>query len=103
MASDVKRVIAMPELDSNKGQFQLELRTYKGFNGQIVSAAHGQYVRDGMLTFELCGDFSEVYERSNARATQKALEAQHAAAFGPESIAAIQNSVRSFYAAKAVA
>jgi len=102
MAQEPTKVILIPELDKDgKGQFQLELSTHKGGDGRIISAAHGQYVREGMVTFELCGDFSKRYAANAGRATQKTLDAQQAAIFGPDFLPAILAEVKAFYDAKA--
>jgi hypothetical protein len=100
MANEPKQTLPIPELDSERGAFEIELSTRKYGNGQIVSAAHGQRVKDGMVTFMLYGDFRQVYARNAGRATQAALNSQHAATFSPAQIEAIRHEAIAFYAAQ---
>ena len=100
MAQEPKQIIPIPELDSEAGAAQMELSTEKYDTGKIVSAAHIHFVKDGMLTFELCGDFRKVLLRTTARASQKMLDAQHTLVFTPETIEALKAEALAFYAAK---
>jgi len=100
MAREPKQIIDIPELNNEQGAAKLELSTRKYSNGQIVSAAHVSFCRDGMMVFELYGDFSKTMLRIKGRATQRTLDAQHAQAFTPESIAALKSEVLAFYASK---
>lgn len=100
MAQEPKQIIAIPELDSATGAAQMELSTEKYDNGRLVSAAHIHFVKDGMITFELCGDFRKVILRTLARATQKNLNTQHANVFTPAAIDALKAEALAFYAAK---
>jgi hypothetical protein len=100
MAREPKQTFPIPALDSERGTFEIELSTRKHSNGQIVSAAHGQNVRDGMVTFMLYGDFSKTYMRATGTATQRALDTQHATAFGPAMLPQITADCLAFYAEK---
>jgi hypothetical protein len=80
MANEPKQTIPIPELDSDRGRFEIELSTRKYASGHLVSAAHGQHVKAGMVTYELYGDFRQVYARTAGRATQAALYAAKAQA-----------------------
>ena len=51
MAQDVKQTIALPELNRTAGAAELELRTYKGTRGDIVSSAHVHFAKDGSFVF----------------------------------------------------
>jgi hypothetical protein len=99
-AQEPRQIIDIPELNNEQGAAQMELSTRKYSNGQIVSAAHIHYAKDGMMVFELYGDFSKTMLRIKGRATQKTLDAQQAQAFTPESIAALRVEVLAFYASK---
>jgi len=100
VAIDPKQLIAMPTLDRADGAAQLELHTTKHGNGQLCSSAHVHFKRDGMITCELFGDFRKTLHRSRERATQKNLDAQHAAVFTPAAVEALQAEVIAFYADK---
>ena len=99
-AQEPKQIIDIPELSNEYGAAQMELSTRKYSNGQIVSAAHIHYAKDGLLTFMMYGDFSKTVLRIKGRATQKTLDAQHAQAFTPESIEALKSEALAFYASK---
>ena len=100
MAQEPKQIIEIPELDSEAGAAQMELSTEKYDNGRLVSAAHIHFVKDGMLTFEVFGDFRKVLLRTLARATQKNLNTQHASVFTPAAIDALKAEALAFYAEK---
>ena len=59
MAQEPKQIIDIPELNNEQGAAKLEFSTRKYSNGQIVSAAHIQYAKDGMLIFMMYSDFSK--------------------------------------------
>jgi hypothetical protein len=99
-AQEPKQIIDIPELNNEQGAAKLELSTRKYSNGQIVSAAHIQYAKDGMLIFMMYSDFSKTVLRIKGRATQKTLDSQHAQAFTPETIAALKVEILAFYASK---
>ena len=92
MAHEPKQTIPIPELDSDRGRFEIEVSTRKYGNGQNV--------KDGMVTFMLYGDFRQTYARTAGRATQAVLDAQHAATFSPAQIESIRQEALAFYAAK---
>ncbi len=100
MAHNPQTIITLPELDSKQGAFQIELTTRKYSNGEMVSSATGEFARDGMVTYLMYGDFRKVYARTAARATQRALDAQHAATFSPAALPQIIADARAFYAAR---
>lgn len=100
MATEPRQTVPVSELDTDRGRFEIELSTRKYGNGQIVSSAHGQFVKDGIVTFLLYGDFRQTYVRTQGRATQAVLNAQHAASFSPAQIAAIRQEAIAFYAAQ---
>ena len=100
MAQEPKQIISIPELDIAECAAQMELSTEKYDTGQIVSAAHIHFVKDGMITFELYGDFRKVLLRTLARATQKNLNTQHASVFTPAAIDALKAEALAFYAEK---
>ena len=100
MAQEPKQIIPIPALNIEEGAAQLTLTTDKYFNGQIVSAAHIYFAKNGMITFELAGDFRKVLLRTRERATQKALDTQHANTFTPEVIEALKAEALAFYAEK---
>jgi hypothetical protein len=100
VAQEPKQTIAIPELNSKEGAAQLTLTTEKYGNGQLVSSAHIYFVRDGLITFEVFGDFRKVLLRTAARATQKALDLQHSSVFTPDAIEALKAEALAFYAAK---
>ena len=99
-AQEPKQLIDIPELNREDTRAELQIKTYKNDYGQIVSAARVHFVKDGMITFEIFGDFSKTVLRIKGRATQKNLDTQHAQAFTPESIAALKAEVLAFYASK---
>jgi len=103
MAIDKKAIIALPELDRNSDRGVekcfLTLSTYKGSRG-LVSHAKVYFVNDGYETFEMFGDFSKQICATASRATQSAIDKQHAQVFNPEAIYQLQEEARQFYAAK---
>ncbi len=100
MAFDRKQRIDVPAFDSARGTAQLELRTYKG-SRELISSAHIHFVRDGMVTFELFGDFSKTLSRSPVRGTQANIDSQHARLFTPQAIDDLKAEAGTFYALKA--
>lgn len=99
-AKEPCQYIAIPEINGEDTRAELQLRTYKASNGQIISAAHIHFVKGEMVTFEIFGDFNKILLRIKGRATQKTLDAQHAQAFTPESIDALKAEALAFYASK---
>lgn len=100
MAKEPKQIIDIPELNNGNGAAQLELSTRKYSNGQIVSSAHVHFVKNGMVTFMLYGDFHMTLLCNTARATQKTLDQQHATAFNPDAIERLKAEAIFFYANK---
>jgi hypothetical protein len=107
MAQDQKQFIPLEYLNRNDHSGRLEtarlrLETRKSHNGGLYSGANVEFCRDGMVTFELCGDFSiKILHNRAARATQKAIDTQHAQVFTAEAIAGLQDQVKAYYEAKA--
>lgn len=83
-----------------RGLAHLVLSTRKHTNGGIVSAAHVEWANDGFRTMVLWGDFSMTVKTQHGRATQKAIDTQHAEAFTPEKVAEVTDKALTFYAAK---
>lgn len=100
MANDVKQTISMPDLDIDGKQAQLLLHTYKDDSGKIISATSVHFLENGMIRFEICGDFRKVLRREVGRGTQKVLDAQHLDVFKTETIAVLKAEVADFYARK---
>ena len=99
MARELQQTIHLPELDGAQGTARLQLRTYKSSRG-ILSAAQVEFVKDGFVRFELCGDFSKTLGCFPDRATQKNLAARHAETFTPWQIEILKGQIVAFYAAK---
>lgn len=97
MAQEPEQVIPIPELDGEQGAAQLEVSTRKYSNGQIVSAAHVQFAKNGMVTFMMYGDFRKTVLRTSGRATQKTLDQQHSTAFNPDYLTLLKAEVIAFY------
>ena len=100
-AIDPRTIIPMPALDRADGAAQLQLRTWKDSRGLLCSSVSTYFAKDGALTCILFQDFAKVYARNLGRATQKALDSQHAAVFTPAAVDAIKAEVIAFYAARA--
>ena len=97
MAQEPKQIIPMPELNGTEGRAELEISTRKYSNGQIVSSAHVHFVKDGMVTFMMYGDFRKTVLRSSGRATQKTLNQQHSTVFNPDYLVLLKAEVIAFY------
>ena len=100
MVQAPKQIIPIPELNSDAGTAEMEISTEKYHTGHIVSVAHIYFKKDGMITFELCGDFRKVLLRKRGTATQRNLDAQHFSVFTPEVLDALKAEALTFYAAK---
>jgi hypothetical protein len=100
MAQEPEQIIPIPELDNEAGAAEMEISTRKCNKNQLVSAAHIHFVKDGSLTFEVCGDFRKVLSRKRASATQRNLDDQHFSVFTPEAIGALKAEALAFYANK---
>jgi hypothetical protein len=102
MPIEMKNNFEIPALNRNGKDAILTLHTHKGGRGGIYSYAQVQYREGPFLSFEMFGDFRKVVANNQtARATAKAIETQHAAAFTPEVKAALIVEALAFYAAKA--
>lgn len=106
MAQDATQFIPLEYLNrtDSTGRPQvarLKLYTHKPFSGGLASSANVEFVGAGFVTFEMFGDFSaRLLHVQGARATQKAIDAQHAKVFTPEVVAKLQEKVKAHYAAK---
>ena len=82
----------------------LHCSTAKALGGGIYSQCNIQFnTPEGFTTFAIGGDYRRVLERDpKARATQKALAAQHARNFSPAQITALIEEATAFYANKKV-
>jgi len=104
MANDANTTISLPltkkDYDGTTKTAQLDLRTYRASNGQLLSQAHVSWVGGGFQTTEIFGDFSKVYARTAARGTQKNIDAQHAEVFTPANVEILKSNVALFYETK---
>jgi hypothetical protein len=101
MAKEPQTIIAVPELDKDGQAAQLVLNTMKASSGGITSSAWVQFAGGGVISMEICGDYREYFARVRGlSATQKNLDAQHAAVFTPEKIEQIKANVKAFYEKK---
>lgn len=100
MAKEPKQVIAMPELDNEHGVAQLVLSTRKMQRG-LGSCAHIQFAKQGMVMFEMYGDYRQYPGTTlQAAATQKNLDTLHAANFPPVVVDVLKADALVFYARK---
>lgn len=84
MATDAKTTELIPALDhtftplrGDTAEAELCIHTYK-YGGVLKTVARVQYHNGGFTTTRYGHDFNRTYSASNARATQKAIDAQHA-------------------------
>ena len=103
MANGVKQRIELGITNSEGRKGILTLRTDKGYRGGVRSDGHVTWSDGRFESCTLLQDFSMVARLNpTARATQKAIDAQHAAVFTPDVVEAITAEAKGFYAAKAV-
>jgi hypothetical protein len=107
MAQEKKQVIdlGLTRQASNREMEKaiMELRTDKGFRGGLRSSATVFWTNGTWKSCELFGDFSKtVMQNPNVRATQKAIDTQHAQVFTPAAIAALTAEALAHYAAEVV-
>jgi hypothetical protein len=105
MAKEAMQYIYIPELDREGKRARLTLGTDKRNSDGLYSFAQMEFQSpDGGTSFLLCGDFRKnVSSTRNVRATQKAIDTHHKAAFTPEAIDALKLEAIAFYAAKSAA
>jgi len=97
MAHDVEQRIMIPELDTAKTKARLVLRTGKSLRGGIFSTASVCHTEDGMMHFVIGRDYYKIIAQSPGAATQKRIDAQHAATFTQQAIEAIKAEVLAYY------
>jgi hypothetical protein len=104
MAAERTARIYLEALDRNGERALLNLSTSKSASG-LLSVASVTFRRpDGIVTFELWGDFRKTVKVDrNARATQKNIDTQHFGTFTDAYIAELQAEALAFYASKATA
>jgi hypothetical protein len=100
VAQEPETFIDIPALDSEEGKAQLVLSTFKSRGGEIISAVSIHFLRNGMITFQPFSDFHKTLLRTRARATQRALDAQHASVFTAPAVEALKAETLAFYAEK---
>ncbi len=78
----------------------IEVSTLKGYNGGLVSSAQVFWVSPDSRSFMIYGDFSKRVHVSprGVKATQKALDAQHAEVFTGTAIHQLIDEARAYYA-----
>lgn len=81
-----------------EGDQKMSLSTYKGGAGVLTIASVAKYT-DGMMSFEICGDYLKRVMNVNARATEKNVLAQHHQALGV--LSTLLDDARTFYKIKA--
>jgi hypothetical protein len=104
MAKEPTTIILMPQLDKAEGNAQLRLSTHKGSRG-LNSCASLTFATPGSpfsgFSFMLGQDFMKHFPTVKLAATQKNLDALHAASFTPTAIDALKVEVLAFYAKQA--
>jgi hypothetical protein len=107
MAQDREHVIDLElereDYSKRVTRARLTLETSKSYNGGIRSIARVDWVGAGFVTHALGlgagGDFSaNVLRNTSARATQKAIDTQHARAFPPAVVDALTIQAKDYYA-----
>jgi len=105
MAKEAMQYVYIPELDKDGKRARLTLGTDKHNSDGLYSFAQMEFQSpDGGTSFLLCGDFRKnVFSTRNVRATQKAIDNHHKAAFTSESIEDLKAETIAWYAAKEAA
>lgn len=109
MAQEKRTHIHIPELDKTEDGVEkkavLALYTDKASGSGIYSAAGVEFHHpDGGYSFLIGGDFRVTMKHDRrARATQQAIDKQHAEVFTEEAVAVLLGAVREHYAARAQA
>jgi hypothetical protein len=102
MANSVKTQIEISELNEDGKVAVLTLETNKANRGISSFAQLAFRQSDGCITFQMFGDFSSrLFHDKMARATQKAIDTQHAQVFTPAKIAEITTTMFAHYAKRA--
>jgi hypothetical protein len=106
MAQDREIRLELPELNRDKGDRSgvsgkcvVIFNTGKNYNGGISADATVGWSEGVFRTVPIGGrsSFMKRVSRSDARATQKAIDTLHAATFTPEAIAAIKAEILTHY------
>jgi hypothetical protein len=101
MAQDREILIPIAELNQGDKAAQLTLTTSKHNFGINSSAAVEFHHADGGVSFMVFGDFRKTVRlQRGARGTQGNIDKQHAEVFTGETIEALKDEVRRFYANK---
>ena len=107
MAKEAKTMIRVPDVDGCKpfdgpSEAFLHLYTDKASGSGIYSAAAIEfYDANGDVSFAIGGDFRVTMKHDRrARATQAAIDKQHAEVFTEEAVAVLLGAVREHYAAR---
>lgn len=80
------------------GEQKLTVSTYKGGKGVLTIASVAKHV-DGMMSFEICGDYLKRVMNVEARATEKNVMAQQQQVLGV--LSTLLDDARTFYKIKA--
>ena len=101
MANAVRQRI---ELDITKHGRRaiLTIKTDKGYRGGVRSGATVAWSDGQFESHLLYGDFDTCQKTTQGRATQKAIDTQHAAVFTPDVVAALVVEAKAFYAQQEV-
>jgi len=108
-AKEIAIRIPLPHLDRVKDgkpeRAKLSLQTYKPYSGGLLSSARVDFVSPEGWQTHACGlgggggDYSRsFFHNKAARATQSAIDKQHAEVFTPDVIAGIQSAIVLHYA-----
>ena len=106
MANEANQYIPLQSLDrvnaqGEKETAELYLYTHKYGDGGVISMASVHFVGNGYRVCELFGDYGRRMKLDRAaRATQKAIDTQHAEVFTPDTIAEILKQVTAHYEGK---
>jgi len=101
MAYEAVKLIDIPSLDKDGQKAFLKLETSKHYIGGILSSASVEFHGESSISFEVFGDFRKLILRDQrARATQKAIDTQHAQVFTPAAIEELKAATLAFYEAK---
>lgn len=84
--------------DTPRGAQVLRIYTGKSSNGVLYTSASVHFVRDGMVTFVVFGDFRKTIQTERERCTEKTVRAQHQRAL--DVVDAIKAEALAFYAKK---
>lgn len=100
MVDNAITTIKIPMLNNDEGEAVLHLETYKGFRPGIISVAQVCRVKNGFSTRKPFSDFGKTIKTTQSRATQKAIDSQHAAVFTHEIKEDLARQAVAFYTQK---